>query len=61
MWQMQLSKQERKMSTIKKQVSEAICSVGTSPTKVTKYISEKYPETNLASVGYELWKQKANL
>lgn len=46
------------MPTIKEQVNEAILSVGTSSTKVKKYISEKYPETNLASVGFELWNHK---
>ena len=44
--------------TIKEQVSEAIRNVGISPSKVKKYISEKYPNTNLASVGFELWKCK---
>lgn len=52
-------KQERKMPTIKEQVNEAIGAVGLNPTKIKKYISEKYPKTNLASVGYELWKQSS--
>ena len=42
--------------TIKEKVKEAIDNVGNSPSEIKKYISEKYPETNPASVGYELWK-----